>query len=927
MLLDWNEYCNLAIQAVSEGSVLLKNDNNALPLQENTKVAVYGRIQTNYYKSGTGSGGMVNVSKVVGILDALIESPLVSVDQELLQVYKEWEKDNPFNSGTGWGNEPYSQVEMPLPLEVAQAAAKRTDTAIVILGRSAGEDKDSKDEGGAYQLAQTEIDLLQTVRACHKSMVVLLNVGSIIDMKWVKEINPDAVLYVWQGGMLGGYGICDVLTGKVSPSAKIPDTIAESIQDYPSTQNFGGEVQNIYAEDIYVGYRYFETFAPEKVLYPFGFGLSYTNFEYELSGFSYANDSVKFSVTVKNTGNRAGKEVIQSYIQAPQGKLGKPAKVLIGFKKTKELEPNQAETLEFDVPNYVFASYDDGGLTGNKSCYVLEKGEYTVHAGTSVRDTKTVGKFEIAETIVLDKLVQRMAPADTFKRMKPVANGAGSFTVDWEDVPVRTEKENVRRLTSLPTEIPQTGDKGIKLADVVSGKASMQDFIAQLSDEDLSCIIRGEGMGSPKVTPGTASAFGGISENLKNFGIPCGCCSDGPSGMRLDSGIKAFSLPSGTLLASTFNEEISERLFACTGKEMAVSHVNVLLGPGLNIHRHPLNGRNFEYFSEDPLLTGKIAAAQIRGLHEGNSTGTLKHFCCNNQEFKRFETNSILSERALREIYLKGFEIAVKEANADAIMTSYNPINGIWTASRYDLNTGILRNEWGFEGIVMTDWWAMMNNDNGEAPSRKNLAAMTRAQNDLYMVCQDASINSTGDNTLESLENGNLTRGELQRNAMNICNFLMKTRAFQRINGTEDVVKIINRPEEDLGELPEDVIYHKLIDEIKVDIENGKLAAGATTSMAFEIEKVGLYDVSLTASSTSSELSQMPVTLFTMGIPVQTYTWHGTDGKDVTITHEVFIRSKFTVVRLFAAQNGLHIKNIELKFKEELAPRQFMPDD
>ena len=223
MLLDWNEYCSLAIQAVSEGSVLLKNDNNALPLQENAKVAVYGRIQTNYYKSGTGSGGMVNVSKVVGILDALIESPLVSVDQELLQVYKEWEKENPFNSGTGWGNEPYSQVEMPMPLEVAQAAAKRTDAAIVIIGRSAGEDKDSKDEGGAYQLGETEIELLKTVRACHKSMVVLLNVGSIIDMKWVKEINPDSVLYVWQGGMLGGYGICDVLTGKVSPSAKIPD--------------------------------------------------------------------------------------------------------------------------------------------------------------------------------------------------------------------------------------------------------------------------------------------------------------------------------------------------------------------------------------------------------------------------------------------------------------------------------------------------------------------------------------------------------------------------------------------------------------------------------------------------------------------------------------------------------------------------------
>lgn len=926
MILDWNEYQDLAIQAVAEGVVLLKNENQVLPLKKNARVAVYGRIQTNYYKSGTGSGGMVNVSKVTGILDALVESPLVHVDSQLLKTYQDWEKENPFNAGTGWGCEPFSQEEMPLAMETARSVASRTDTAIVIIGRSAGEDKDSKNEGGAYQLSQTELELLHTVRKAHSSMVVLLNVGSIMDMGWVKEVNPDALMYVWQGGMLGGYGICDVLTGKTCPSGKLPDTIAQTIQDYPSNSNFGGATKNIYAEDIYVGYRYFETFAKDKVLYPFGFGLSYTKFSIEPSNFTYDGKSVKMSVCVTNTGGCAGKEVVQIYIQAPQGKLGKPSRVLVAFEKTRELNQGESQILEFNVPRYTFASYDDGGATGNKSCYVLEKGLYTIHVGSSVRDTIAAGSFELTNTEVLQKLVQRLAPETSFKRLKPLHTETNSYKMDWEDVPLCTERETVRRLANLPKEIPQTKDRGIKLADVALGKASMQDFIAQLTDEDLACIIRGEGMGSPKVTPGTASAFGGVSEGLKELGIPCGCTTDGPSGMRLDSGVKAFSLPNGTLLASTFNQELSESLFSCTGKEMAVNKIDILLGPGINIHRHPLNGRNFEYFSEDPLLTGKMAAAQIRGMHKSNATGTLKHMCCNNQEFKRFESNSILSERALREIYLKGFEIAVKEAAADAIMTSYNPVNGIWAASRYDLNTGILREEWDFKGVVMTDWWAMMN-DYDVPPARTNLAQMACAQNDMYMVCQNAATNSNGDNILESLANGRLARAELQRNAMNICSFLTKTRAFQKILKTEDVVEIINRPEEDSSSLPEDVVYYKIEDEFELAVENGVLPSGSNVVMAFEVEKQGIYEFSITASSTSSELSQLPVTLFTQGIPVNTFTWNGTGGKDVEITKEVYIRTRFTVVRLFSAQNGLNMKKVRLRFSREMPPMHFMPTD
>ena len=272
-------------------------------------------------------------------------------------------------------------------------------------------------------------------------------------------------------------------------------------------------------------------------------------------------------------------------------------------------------------------------------------------------------------------------------------------------------------------------------------KGKIEDFVAQMTDYDLVCIIRGEGMGSPKVTPGTASAFGGVAPHLKDMGIPCACCADGPSGIRIDTGTKAFSLPNGTLIASTFNTVLTEQLFELLGYEMEKNKVDSILGPGMNIHRHPLNGRNFEYFSEDPVLTGRLASAELKGLRKAGVTGTLKHFCGNNQETHRHEIDSVISERALREIYLKGFEIAVKEGKASSIMTTYGAVNGVWTAGRYDLNTTILREEWNFSGVVMTDWWANIN-ETGNPPDKKNFAAMVRSQNDLYMVCSDSSTNS-----------------------------------------------------------------------------------------------------------------------------------------------------------------------------------------
>ena len=911
-ILDWNKYLDSAAKMVSEGIVMLKNEKNALPLDTNKEVAVFGRIQFHYYKSGTGSGGMVNVTKVVNILDGLIDNG-VKVNEKLLGTYRKWDKENPFDLGEGWGGEPWSQKEMPLDEGLVKETAKSCETAIVIIGRTAGEEQDNRLEAGSYLLSDDEIEMLTVVRENFKKVVLLLNVGNIIDMTDINRIAPDSVLYVWQGGMTGGKGTADVLTGKVSPSGKLPDTIAYKTSDYPSDANFGREKnRDIYAEDIYVGYRYFETFAKEKVLYPFGFGLSYTAFEIKTEKAEITEGAVRLSVSVKNIGSYKGKEVIEVYCEAPQGRLGKAARVLCGFEKTKELVPQEDQVVEIAVDIAKLASYDDSGVTGNKSCYVLEAGEYKFYVGSDVRSAEYACSFEQGEDLVTERLTQALAPVESFERIKPVCEG-GAFSIGREAVPVSEVDESARRLEKLPKEIAYTGDKGIKLWDVKNGKNTMDEFIAQLSDYDLSCIIRGEGMGSPRVTAGTASAFGGVSENLNGFGIPAGCCSDGPSGMRLDCGTKAFSLPNGTMIASSFNKELTSELFAFMGFEMAANKVDCLLGPGMNIHRHPLNGRNFEYFSEDPFLTGKMAAAELKGMAGAGVTGTIKHFCANNRETNRHFIDSVVSERALREIYLKGFEIAVKEGGASSVMTTYGRVNGLWTAGNFDLNTVILREEWGFKGFTMTDWWANIN-VRGKEPDKTDFAAMARAQNDVYMVCPDGEKND--DNTLAALENGGIERCELQRNAANICGFLLHTNALKRAEGIGDTVKVINREDEE-QEDDKPVQFYKVDRDITLDLSDVDTKKGTSYSFALDLSNFGIYRVIVTASSTQSELAQIPMTLFSMGTAVGTFTFNGTGGKAVSMEKETPMFSRFTTFRIYFAQNGLELHSIRFELTDK----------
>lgn len=906
--LDWEQYLKTAAQVVSEGIVMLKNDNDALPLNPDEEIALFGRIQLHYYKSGTGSGGMVNVSKITGIPDGLLENG-VSVNEELLDVYRKWDSENPFDLGDGWGKEPWSQTEMPLDEALVAHVSESSHTAIVIIGRTAGEEQDNSLHEGSYLLTAAEKDMLAKVRRHFPKMIVLLNVGNIIDMNELLSFDPDSVLYVWQGGMTGGTGTADVLTGKISPCGKLTDTIAANVNDYPSAPYFGDPYRNFYSEDIYVGYRYFETFARDKVLYPFGFGLSYTTFDIAITGAKQLSDKWDFTVKVTNTGNYSGKEVVQIYCKAPQGRLGKPSRVLCGYEKTDTLAPGKSQVMTISVSNAQIASYDDSGVTGHAHCFVLEKGTYRFYAGSDVRSAKEFYHCPQNSTEVISRHEQALAPVESFDRIHPEIS-EGRYVIRMENVPLSHVDEAKRRQDNLPKEIPFTGDKGIRLADVKNGTHTMDEFIAQLTDYDLSCMIRGEGMNSPKVTAGTAAAFGGVSDELTALGIPCGCCDDGPSGMRLDCGTKAFSLPNGTMIACTFNRTLIRELFSLTGLEMIANKVDCLLGPGMNIHRHPLNGRNFEYFSEDPFLTGTIASAQLKGLHNAGVTGTIKHFCGNNQETDRHDTNAVISERALREIYLKGFEIAVKEGNADSIMTTYGPVNGVWTAANYDLTTQILRNDWGFTGFAMTDWWAKINR-RGQAVDKSDLAAMAMAQNDVYMVCSCGAQND--DNILASLKDGSLQRSELQRCAANICRFLMNTHAFDRLLGTDCKINIINRPADESDVDESTVKFYELDGDLTIDLSDICTDKGTNYSFGLDILTAGTYEMTLTASSTQSEVAQIPVTLFSLGTAYGTFTWNGTNGLPVSHRIDIPLFSRYTNLRLFFAQGGLDMHSIRFR--------------
>lgn len=917
-------------ESAAQGIVLLRNNDNVLPFDSSDKVSLFGRCNINYYKCGTGSGGSVHTLYSINMPQGfeILKTEGFAVPEingDLVKVYEDWIKDHPYDSGNGeWASEPWCQEEMVLSDSLVKSYADKTNKAVYVIGRTAGEDQDNNRDKGSFYITDTERSNIALICRYFKNVVLILNVSNVIDVSWIDDEefcgNIKSVLFTWQGGMQGGQACADVLCGKSVPSGKLTDTIAYKLEDYASTKNFGSSTDEIYEEDIYVGYRYFTTFAKEKIQFPFGFGLSYTTFEISESAYTKENEKLIVRATVLNTGKVCGREVVQIYCQQPQGKLGKPERILCGFKKTKELQPGESETIKIEIPVKYLASYDDSGATGFIYSYVLEEGTYSLFAGTDCLTENKIylggvnGKeFTVEKTYVLEKLTQVCAPEKAFNRIKPgEKNADGTYKLETESVPLNKVDMAKRIQENLPEEIKAKGTPCTDFSEVVKDKSLLDNFIANLSLKELMTIVRGEGMMSRKVTAGIASAFGGVSEALHEKKMPAIGCCDGPSGIRLDNGKPATLIPIGTLLACSWNPEIVVDLYEELGKEMVSKNIDVLLGPGCNIHRNPLNGRNFEYFSEDPLVTGVMSVAVCRGLEKAGTFGTIKHFALNNQEEHRRTENSCASERAIREIYLKPFEIAIKEGGAKSVMTSYNGVNGHKSASNFDLNTIVLRNEWKFKGMVMTDWWAAMNDcvKGGDSTGR-NISEMIRARNDVYMVVVNdtADKGGFGDNLEEAIKNGNLSLAQLQLCVKDILLFIADTKTAHlplRPLKNEITVNTV------LSSVPEGAKVYKLEEyATEEEIKSGTVYFEATEDANYEV--FGGY-----VKDGGDTLSQSITNVLLNGETCGSFECRSTDNRIVySVAVQLKLKKGFYKAEIDHTKPGIKVAALCLRIEED----------
>ena len=775
------EHIALSRMAAGEGMVLLKNEKNTLPIRRGTKVALFGKGTVDYVKGGGGSGDVT-----VEYIRNLYEGMKIKEDEGKVEVFdklaKYYEKD--IQKQYADGAVPGMTVEPELPDELLNEAREYTDTAVITICRFSGEGWDRKCEAaqdgyvldgeekrnselsakifenGDFCLTNAENAMVEKVKKAFPHVIVVMNVGGIVDTKWFRDCDEiQSVLMAWQGGMEGGLATADILCGDVNPSGKLSDTYAKDLEDYPSTANFHESAFYVdYTEDIYVGYRYFETIpgAAERVNYPFGFGLSYTDFDWKMTGASEENGVITVLTEVTNTGKTAGKEVVQLYYGAPQGKLGKPAKVLGAFKKTSILQPGERQILTLKLPVDQMASYDDLGKVC-RSAYVLEAGEYAIYIGTNVRDAAKIDfTYVVKEDTITEQLSRKAAPYHLQKRM--LADGS------YEELPQReyVEEEGLPRQDKYAIGLPcpdtrgQKGidfldSKGVHFSDVADGKMTLDEFMDILTLDDCINLLGGQ------PNTGCANTFG--MGNLPEYGVPNVMTADGPAGLRILSkcGVNTTAWPCATLLASTWDEELVEKVGKAGAEEVKENNISIWLTPACNIHRSPLCGRNFEYYSEDPYLAGKTGAAMVRGIQSQHIGASVKHFAANNKETNRKDSDSRVSERALREIYLKQFEIIVKEAHPYTIMSSYNLLNGIHASENKELLTGILRDEWEFDGVVTTDWWTF-----GEHYRE------TKAGNDIKMAA------GYPERIKEAYEKGFITEAEIRLSARRILNMILK---------------------------------------------------------------------------------------------------------------------------------------------------------
>ena len=724
------EHIELSKNAAKEGMVLLKNQDETLPLKKGSRIALFGKGTFDYVKGGGGSGD-VTVPYVRNLYEGFREIVDRSVIfRDTVDFYREYVQAQYAEGGV-----PGLIAEPELPINLLNKAAAFTDTAIISISRFSGEGWDRKSEldtlkkhkgvwlpsemnielfdRGDFYFSAAERAMIGQVSERFKKTIVVLNVGGVVETAWLKE-NPNisAVLLAWQGGMEGGLAAAELLMGMGNPSGKLADTFARDIVDYPSSDTFYTSDDYVdYFEDIYVGYRYFETIpgAAQKVVYPFGYGLSYTKFALVEPHLAVAADEVVASIRVLNMGNKAGREVVQVYYSAPQGKLGKPQRVLAGYRKTKLLKPGEEQRMIISFSVDQMASYDDLGKV-QKSAWLLEKGEYRFFIGTDVR---TAAQLDTTWELSEDRIVQQLAPAMTPTSLTKRMLADGSFEALPTAEPNNPDADVLPRMTEVESEgvqpavrpVPQMQgpflrpQEHVQLIEVAEGKITLDEFIAQMPSEELAWLLGGQ----PNM--GLANTFG--YGNNAAYGIPNIMTADGPAGVRFlpECDVVTTAFPCATLLGCTWDPEIVELVGEAGGLEAKENNIGAWLTPGVNIHRNPLCGRNFEYYSEDPLVTGKQAAAMVRGIQSNHVAATPKHFALNNKEYNRKNCDSRASERAIREIYIKQFEIIVKEAHPWSIMSAYNIVNGHRASENADLLTRILREEWGFDGVAVTDWW------------------------------------------------------------------------------------------------------------------------------------------------------------------------------------------------------------------------------
>lgn len=723
-----------------ECMVILENDG-VLPLQAGTKkIALFGTGARHTIKGGTGSGD-VNVRENISIAQGLERAGFKFVTEGWLDQYDRLYADA-------------QEAEQP---EITEADVKEADAAIYVISRNSGEGKDRRAEKGDYYLSDRELQNIRFMTEHYKNCIVLLNVGGVIDLTALKTIEGiQAIMLVGQTGNMGGYAVADVLTAKTIPSGKLTDTWARSYEDYPSSATFSHRDGNLddeyYSDGIYVGYRYFDTFGVMP-LYCFGYGKSYTEFEIKTMNVTADEKQVQVEVEVTNIGDKyPGKEVVQVYYSAPDGIMEKPTQELAGFAKTKLLAPG-----EKDVVTITFATTDMASFDAYDAAWVMEEGEYTIRVGNSSRNTEAVAVIDLDEqvtTLQLKRLMRDTIAVRELHHMIPIFDIEFDFGVPAIPFRIMLQAENFKKElveyeVMRRTLMDKRKDEVLTLEDVKAGNATLDELTAQLTVEEMAELC--------------------VGTERKN--------GDGPAGLRLETPCTA--IPIATTLAQSWDVDLIHRMGELVGEEMKQLHVDLWLAPGMNIHRNPLCGRNFECYSEDPVLTGLCAAAETKGVqsHEGRGA-TIKHFAGNNQEDNRMLTNVHISERALREIYLKGFEIAVKTAQPYAIMTSYNLINGVHSANNYDMLQNIARDEWGFEGLVMADWYT--SQDTTEmgmvSPSGKyshsSSVQCIKAGNDLQMPGCQQNV----DDIVEAVNEGKeITKADLQHCAKHILSVALKT--------------------------------------------------------------------------------------------------------------------------------------------------------